>query len=156
MLLAQLAMLNLDDTIQSSEYVGRVCLVVRVLQQALALIWSRTQCYLHTRRLRNGIGVHRFVHGIGEVTLQVTDNVSLKMHLKHLIKFRLHLIILVGKRWRFICIAAVHGISQHYLHIVCETCMGERLRYAVFSVTRGKFSFRFIFLLFCCPTYLSK
>lgn len=86
MLLAQLAVLNLDDTIQSSEYVGRVCLVVRVLQQALALIWSRTQCYLHTRRLRNGISVHRFVHGIGEVALQVIDNVSLKM--QHLTTFQ--------------------------------------------------------------------
>lgn len=62
-LLAQLA-------IQSSEYVRRVRLVVCVLQQSLALIWRCTQRYFHTRRLRNGIGVHGFIHGIGEIALQ--------------------------------------------------------------------------------------
>lgn len=55
---------------QSSEYVRCMILVMRVLQQSLPLVRSRTVSYFRASRLRNGIGVHGFVHRIGKVALR--------------------------------------------------------------------------------------
>jgi len=70
-LLGQLCLAQLPVAAgQSSEDVRRVILVVRVLQQSFPLVRSRAVCYFRAHWLRNRIRVHRFVHGIGKVTLQ--------------------------------------------------------------------------------------
>lgn len=95
---------------QSSEYVRCMILVMRVLQQSLPLVRSRTVSYFRASWLWNGIGVHGFVHRIGKVAL----------------------VILTGECGRLVSITAIHGIREHDFHIVREPGMRKWLSYAMF------------------------